>query len=107
MMLEKRAVTRDGHFSAFLAFLLEFCMTDSTDKKNLQQVDGLWFYADLVILRAGNRIFRLLTTVLKDSKNRPSMFAFPKPPSPESETVGGVPVANMHDDPAQLEVFLV
>jgi hypothetical protein len=101
-------VTRDGHISAFLAFLLEFCMTDSTNKKNLQQLDGLWFDADLVhvILRAGNRIFRLLTTVLKEkSPVFAGMFAFPQPPSPESETVGGVPVVNMHDDPAQLEVF--
>ncbi|KAJ7304565.1 hypothetical protein DFH08DRAFT_793749 [Mycena albidolilacea] len=82
-------------------------MTDSTDEKNLKQVDGLWFDGDLVILRAGNHIFRVFTTVLKErSSVFASMFAFPQPPTPESETIGGVPVVNMHDDPAQLEFFL-
>jgi hypothetical protein len=82
-------------------------MKDSTDEKNLKQVDGLWFDGDLVILRAGNHIFRVLTTVLKErSPVFASMFAFPQPPGPESETIGGVPVVNMHDDPSELELFL-
>ncbi|KAJ7721418.1 hypothetical protein B0H14DRAFT_2642445 [Mycena olivaceomarginata] len=63
---------------------------------------------DLVIPRAGNRIFRVFTTILKDKSSVfADMFSFPQPSVPgDVETIGGVPVVNMHDDPKELEVFL-
>ncbi|KAJ7148521.1 hypothetical protein C8R43DRAFT_1009214 [Mycena crocata] len=79
-----------------------------------QQVDGLWFPADLVILQAGNHQFRVFTVILKEKSSVfADMFAFPQPHSqsqathsPLLEAVDGVPVVTMHDDPLELEVFL-
>jgi hypothetical protein len=34
------------------------------------------------------------------------MFTFPLPPSSDIETMEGVPVVILHDDPDELEVFL-
>ncbi|KAJ6480960.1 hypothetical protein C8R45DRAFT_831769, partial [Mycena sanguinolenta] len=69
-------------------------------------VDGLWFDADLVILRAESRIFRVFTSVLKELKSPlfATMFALPQPAS--AEKIEGVHVVDMQDDPADLEVFL-
>ncbi|KAJ7509612.1 hypothetical protein B0H11DRAFT_1960292 [Mycena galericulata] len=72
----------------------------------LEEVPGLWFTPDLVILEAGTRKFRVFTTILKEkSPIFADMFALPQPPT-DVETMDGVPVVRMPDDPAELEVFL-
>ncbi|KAJ6582146.1 hypothetical protein B0H19DRAFT_984317 [Mycena capillaripes] len=80
-----------------------------TDPAVLQEVEGLWFHADLIILQAGNRIFRVFTTILKEkSPVFADLFSLPQPDAESAavETIGGVPVVKMHDDPAELEMFL-
>ncbi|KAJ7751707.1 hypothetical protein B0H16DRAFT_1840144 [Mycena metata] len=82
-------------------------MTDSATGQNLQEVEGLWFPADLVILQAGTRIFRVFTTILKEkSPIFADMFAIPQPSDPDVEKIDGVPLVKMHDDPGELESFL-
>ncbi|KAJ7736551.1 hypothetical protein DFH07DRAFT_944377 [Mycena maculata] len=73
----------------------------------LEEVPGLWFPADLVILQAGTRIFRVFTTILKEkSPIFADMFSIPQPPSASLEMFDGVPVVRIPDDPVELEAFL-
>ncbi|KAJ7031835.1 hypothetical protein C8F04DRAFT_1360468 [Mycena alexandri] len=82
-------------------------MTDSATGQILQEVEGLWFPADLVILQAGTRIFRVFTTILKEkSPIFADMFAIPQPSDSDVEKINGVPVVKMPDDPDELEFFL-
>jgi hypothetical protein len=85
-------------------------MKDSATGQTLQKVEGLWFHSDLVILQAGARIFRVFTAILREkSPVFADMFSFPQPSDPQSaddQTLDRVPVVKMHDDPAELEVFL-
>ncbi|KAJ7364925.1 hypothetical protein DFH08DRAFT_731493 [Mycena albidolilacea] len=74
---------------------------------NLQKVSQLWFSPDVVILRAQDRIFRVFVAILKQKSSVfADMFTFPLPPSSDIETIEGVPVVILHDDPDELEVFL-
>jgi hypothetical protein len=76
-------------------------------ENDLQRVEKLWFSTDAVILRAQTRIFRVFAAILKaKSSVFASMFTMPKPPSSDMETMDGVPVVTLHDDPDDLEVFL-
>ncbi|KAJ7083786.1 hypothetical protein C8R44DRAFT_651965 [Mycena epipterygia] len=78
-----------------------------TDSGNVQEVEGLWFPTDLVILQAGSRIFCVFTSILKEkSPVFADMFAVPQPPSADREAIDGVLVVRMHDDLEELEVFL-
>ncbi|KAJ7736558.1 hypothetical protein DFH07DRAFT_944382 [Mycena maculata] len=61
----------------------------------LQEVPGLWFPADLVILQAGK----------ENSPVFADMFSIPQPPSADLERIYGVPVVRMPDDPVELEMF--
>ncbi|KAJ7464358.1 hypothetical protein FB451DRAFT_1094147 [Mycena latifolia] len=80
---------------------------DSDAQTNPQEVEGLWFSSDLVILKAGNRLFRVFTSILKEkSPIFADMFGLPQPVSTDVESIGGVPVILMHDDPVELEAFL-
>ncbi|KAJ6478040.1 hypothetical protein C8R47DRAFT_1323118 [Mycena vitilis] len=58
-----------------------------------QPVDQLWFSPGVVILRKKSSVFA-------------GMFTLPQPPPSDMETMGGVPVVNVHDDPVEMEVFL-
>ncbi|KAJ7639612.1 hypothetical protein DFH06DRAFT_1001814 [Mycena polygramma] len=72
-----------------------------------QPVDQLWFSPNVVILRAQTRTFRVFVDILKEKSTVfADMFTFPQPPSSGMETVDGVPVVIVHDDPAEMEVFL-
>ncbi|KAJ7639614.1 hypothetical protein DFH06DRAFT_1099062 [Mycena polygramma] len=71
------------------------------------KVEQLWFSTDAVVLRAQGRIFRVFAATLKQKSSVfADMFTFPQPPSADVETMDGVPVVTLHDDPAELEVFL-
>jgi hypothetical protein len=73
----------------------------------LRRVEKLWFSPDVVILRAQDRIFRVFVAILKEKSSVfADMFLFPQPPSSDVESLEGVPVVTLHDDPAELEVFL-
>jgi hypothetical protein len=64
----------------------------------------LWFSPEIVILRAQKCIFRVFVVSWLGSLRQ--HVALPQPPeSEEGETIRGVPVVNMHDDPAELELF--
>ncbi|KAJ6478048.1 hypothetical protein C8R47DRAFT_1198561 [Mycena vitilis] len=74
---------------------------------DLHKVGPLWLSAEAVILRAQDRIFRVFVAILKEKSSVfADMFAFPQPPSSDTETMDGVPVVTLHDDPVELEVFL-
>ncbi|KAJ7639623.1 hypothetical protein DFH06DRAFT_1335301 [Mycena polygramma] len=71
------------------------------------QTDQLWFSPDVVILRAQTRTFRVFVDILKGKSTVfADMFTFPQPPSSDMETIDGVPVVDLHDNAADLEVFL-
>ncbi|KAJ6582071.1 hypothetical protein B0H19DRAFT_1117473 [Mycena capillaripes] len=74
---------------------------------DLEKVEQLWFSPDVVILRAQDRIFRVFVAILKEKSTVfVDMFTFPQPPSSDMETMDGVPVVTLHDDSAEMEVFL-
>ncbi|KAJ7639622.1 hypothetical protein DFH06DRAFT_1478356 [Mycena polygramma] len=74
---------------------------------DLHKVGQLWFSTDAVILRAQDRIFRVFVAILKEKSTVfADMLTFPQPPSADTETMDGVPVVTVHDDPAEMEVFL-
>ncbi|KAK7035677.1 BTB domain-containing protein [Favolaschia claudopus] len=71
--------------------------------------EALWFSSDVVVLRAESRLFRIFVAILKEKSSVfADMFAFPQPSqaSGDVETVDGVPVVTVYDDPVQLEIFL-
>ncbi|KAJ7464391.1 hypothetical protein FB451DRAFT_1042210 [Mycena latifolia] len=74
-----------------------------------QKAEALWFSPEVVVLQAGDRIFRVFAAILKaQSSVFADMFAFPQPPSEsaETETMDGFPVVRLYDDPKDVEVFL-
>ncbi|KAJ7648630.1 hypothetical protein DFH06DRAFT_1423224 [Mycena polygramma] len=72
-----------------------------------QPVDELWFSPNVAIFRAQSRTFRVFVDILKEKSTVfADMFTFPQPPSSDMETVDGVPAVIVHDDPAEMEVFL-
>ncbi|KAK7012786.1 hypothetical protein R3P38DRAFT_3585217 [Favolaschia claudopus] len=72
-----------------------------------QRADRLWFTPDVVIIRAQSRVFQVFTAILKQKSSVfADMFTMPQPPPADSETMDGVPVVTVHDEPAQMEVFL-
>ncbi|KAK7024853.1 BTB domain-containing protein [Favolaschia claudopus] len=81
--------------------------TNTAGEGELHQVEELWFSSDTVIIRAQDRIFRVFAAILKQKSSVfADMFAFPQPASSDVETMDGVPVVTVHDDPAEMEVFL-
>ncbi|KAJ7639642.1 hypothetical protein DFH06DRAFT_1335329 [Mycena polygramma] len=75
----------------------------------LKRSERLWFSPDVVILRAQGQIFRVFVAILKEKSTVfADMFTFPQPSSEalDIETMEGVPVVTLHDDPAEVEVFL-
>ncbi|KAJ7150658.1 hypothetical protein C8R46DRAFT_1358185 [Mycena filopes] len=78
----------------------------------LQQVDGLWFSTEkLVVLRAREQIFRLPQfTLAARSPVFEAMFQFPQPDpntmNTDQETIDGVPVITLFDLPSEVEPFL-
>ncbi|KAJ7648618.1 hypothetical protein DFH06DRAFT_1095390 [Mycena polygramma] len=75
----------------------------------LKRSEQLWFSPDIVILRAQGEVFRVFVAILKaKSSVFADMFTFPQPSSeaPDIETMEGVPVVTLDDDPAEVEVFL-
>ncbi|KAF7369824.1 BTB domain-containing protein [Mycena venus] len=80
-------------------------------QNDLQKVGPLWFSPDVVIIRAQTHIFRVFAAILKEKSSVfADMFTFPQPSSGTSdtnvETMEGFPVVALHDDPAEIEVFL-
>ncbi|KAF7356135.1 BTB domain-containing protein [Mycena venus] len=74
---------------------------------DIQRAEKLWFSPDVVILRAQTRVFRVFVAILKEKSSVfADMFTFPQPPSSDIETMDGVPVVTLHDDPDAMEVFL-
>ncbi|KAK7024863.1 BTB domain-containing protein [Favolaschia claudopus] len=72
-----------------------------------QRADRLWFTPDVVIIRAQSPVFQVFTAILKQKSSVfADMFTMPQPPPADSETMDGVPVVTVHDEPAQMEVFL-
>ncbi|KAJ6582236.1 hypothetical protein B0H19DRAFT_1019240 [Mycena capillaripes] len=80
---------------------------DSAAENDLEMVEQLWFSMDAVILRAQTRIFRVFVAILKEKSSVfADMFSLPQLPSSVMETMDGVPVVTLYDDPAEMEVFL-
>ncbi|KAJ7197729.1 hypothetical protein GGX14DRAFT_667399 [Mycena pura] len=72
---------------------------------NFRQNDDLWFSPELIILRAQNHVFRIFVSILSaKSSVFADMFSFPSPP--EVETIDGIQVVDLHDDPEELGAFL-
>ncbi|KAF7361124.1 BTB domain-containing protein [Mycena sanguinolenta] len=71
------------------------------------RVEDLWFATDVVIIRAENKIFRVMggilaarSTVFRD------MIAFPQPEDSDIEKIDGFPVVRLYDSAEDVEVFL-
>ncbi|KAJ7712379.1 hypothetical protein B0H16DRAFT_1625233 [Mycena metata] len=78
-----------------------------SDTTSLQRAEDLWFSPDLVVLRAGPRLFRVFAGFLKaQSSVFADMSTFPEPASAETETMDGFPVVKLEDDPDEVEGFL-
>ncbi|KAJ7289298.1 hypothetical protein C8J57DRAFT_1114940 [Mycena rebaudengoi] len=81
-------------------------LMDTTPVAELQKEGSLWFSTEVVILQAGTRIFRVFAAILKEKSSVfADMFALPQPPT-DAETLEGFPVIKLHDDPAEVAVFL-
>ncbi|KAK7008283.1 BTB domain-containing protein [Favolaschia claudopus] len=90
--------------------------SNASHASGLQQVSKLWFEPDMVVIHAGDRIFRVLGAILKQKSSVfADMFAFPQPSSNSDseaenptrpEMMDGVPVVTVYDDPTEMEVFL-
>ncbi|KAJ7648604.1 hypothetical protein DFH06DRAFT_996980 [Mycena polygramma] len=75
----------------------------------LKRSERLWFSPEVVVLRAQGQVFRVFVAILKEKSTVfADMFTFPQPSCEPSdiETMEGVPVVTLHDDPAEVEVFL-
>ncbi|KAJ7766188.1 hypothetical protein B0H16DRAFT_1882998 [Mycena metata] len=78
----------------------------------LKQADGLWFPADVIILRAEGIIFRVPKSILgARSVVFQGMFELPQPAADgdagmENETMDGIPVVHLHDSAKDVDVFL-
>ncbi|KAJ7464364.1 hypothetical protein FB451DRAFT_1094162 [Mycena latifolia] len=82
-----------------------------SENDSLQRAEALWFSSEVVILQADTRIFRVFAAILRaQSSVFADMFTFPQPAagseSAEMETMDGVPVVKLHDNPDEVEVFL-
>ncbi|KAF7291783.1 BTB domain-containing protein [Mycena chlorophos] len=78
-------------------------------EETLKRVDGLWFDADAVVLRADDTVFRVSRSILAArSTVFRDMVAFPQPAAgtPDVETIDGIPVVRMFDSPEDVEPFL-
>ncbi|KAJ7601539.1 hypothetical protein DFH06DRAFT_1072017 [Mycena polygramma] len=73
----------------------------------LERVQDLWFPDADLILRAGNKLFRVYSHILgARSTVFHDMVAFPQPANPEGETIDNHSVVVLHDSAAEVEVFL-
>ncbi|KAJ7197727.1 hypothetical protein GGX14DRAFT_573876 [Mycena pura] len=74
---------------------------------NFRQNADLWFSPEVVILRAQKDVFRIFVSILRaKSSVFADMFSFPSPPTSEVETIDGIQVVDLHDDPEELGAFL-
>ncbi|KAJ7197728.1 hypothetical protein GGX14DRAFT_573877 [Mycena pura] len=74
---------------------------------NFRKNDDLWFSPEVIILRAQNHVFRIFVSILRaKSSVFADMFSFPSPPTSEVETIDGIQVVDLHDDPEELGAFL-
>ncbi|KAF7312936.1 BTB domain-containing protein [Mycena kentingensis (nom. inval.)] len=75
--------------------------------QGLQQVEGLWFESDTIVLRADQSVFRVSKSLLaaRSSVFR-DMTTFPSPSSSEVEMFQGAPVVNLSDATSDVEPFL-
>ncbi|KAK6992643.1 hypothetical protein R3P38DRAFT_2657894 [Favolaschia claudopus] len=78
-----------------------------------KRVEDLWFYDGSLILRAGEKIFRdykaqlaARSTILPNSTVFETMLELGTPDSQTDEMIDGVPVAVLHDEADDVEVFL-
>lgn len=79
----------------------------------LNQTDGLWFPADVIILRAEENIFRVPKSILgARSSVFQAIFEIPQAGSnsveteEEDEKIDGIPVVRLHDSAADVTAFL-
>ncbi|KAJ7660901.1 hypothetical protein DFH06DRAFT_1193551 [Mycena polygramma] len=73
----------------------------------LERVQDLWFPDADLILRAGNKLFRVYSHILgARSTVFYDMVAFPQPANPEGETIDNHSVVVLYDSAAEVEVFL-
>ncbi|KAK7018417.1 BTB domain-containing protein [Favolaschia claudopus] len=78
-----------------------------TVTENLTKVDDLWFATDIIVIRAENKIFRVLGSILgARSSVFHDMFAFPQPHDMKTEKIDGHPVVQLQDKAEDVEVFL-
>ncbi|KAH8797122.1 hypothetical protein DL96DRAFT_1478853 [Flagelloscypha sp. PMI_526] len=69
------------------------------------QVPDLWLEDGNLVIKAGNRIFRVhRSTLAAQSSVFADMLSFP--PSPNQEIFDGCPLVEVPDDPASIEFFL-
>ncbi|KAK7046527.1 hypothetical protein R3P38DRAFT_2607420 [Favolaschia claudopus] len=72
-----------------------------------KRVEDLWFYDGSLILRAGEKIFRVYKAQLAArSTVFETMLELGTPDSQTDEMIDGVPVAVLHDEADDVEVFL-
>jgi hypothetical protein len=71
------------------------------------RVDDLWFPTDNLVIRAGNKIFRVSGAILAArSTVFRDMIAFPQPANGYIEQIDGCPVVRLPDSAEHVEVFL-
>ncbi|KAK7012784.1 BTB domain-containing protein [Favolaschia claudopus] len=81
--------------------------TGTASSSQLRQISKLWFASEMVVIKAGDCVFRVLAATLKrKSSVFADMFALAQPSSPQNETMDGVPLVTVYDDPVEMEVFL-
>ncbi|KAL1686493.1 hypothetical protein GGG16DRAFT_64198 [Schizophyllum commune] len=69
-----------------------------------QKVSDLWFESDPLVIRAGNRLFRVSPSQL--GKRAKALGDILSMPTNGSETYEGCPVVELQDDPVEVEAFL-
>ncbi|KAF7361120.1 BTB domain-containing protein [Mycena sanguinolenta] len=75
--------------------------------ETLTRVDDLWFPTNIIVIRAENKIFRVLGGILEArSTVFRDMVAFPQPDDSEAERIDGFPVVRLLDSAEDVEVFL-
>ncbi|KAF7361117.1 BTB domain-containing protein [Mycena sanguinolenta] len=71
------------------------------------RVEDLWFAPDMIVIRAEDKMFRVLGSILaaKSAVFR-DMITFPQPEDGGTEKMDGFPVVRLHDSAEEVEVFL-
>ena len=69
-----------------------------------QRVADLWFESDPLVIRAGNRLFRVSPSQL--GKRAKALGDILSMPTNGSETYEGCPIVELQDDTVEVEAFL-